>query len=194
MAVSGSPQSRLTDDVELPIPNFIGGEWIRSSASDALPVHDPGNGELLGRVPLSTHDDVDAAVADSSRFDVYKLVDAAVAGDAKRAVRILGGVRRTGIGSVKGLTSITAALVLLVAGTALIYAIVWPRHEAVQAELIADANSIAVLPFSLQGQQEGNEYLSDGIAEEILYALGTLTDFRVAARTSSSCGWPCFRS
>ena len=95
------------------------------------------------------------------------------------------GVRRVGIGSVKGLTSITAALVLLVGGTALIYAIVWPRHEAVQAEMIADANSIAVLPFSLQGQQEGNEYLSDGIAEEILYALGSLTDLRVAARTSS---------
>ena len=63
MAASGTAQSRLTDDVELPIPNFIGGEWMRSSTSDALPVHDPGTGELLGRVPLSTHDDVHAAVA-----------------------------------------------------------------------------------------------------------------------------------
>lgn len=35
-----------------------------------------------------------------------------------------GGVRRVGIGSVKGLTSIVAAVVLLVGGTALIYAIV----------------------------------------------------------------------
>ena len=95
------------------------------------------------------------------------------------------GVRRTGIGSVKGRTSIGAAVNLLVGGAALIYAIVWPRHEAVQADLIADANSIAVLPFSLQGQHEGNEYLSDGIAEEILYPLGSLTDLRVAARTSS---------
>ncbi len=63
MAVSTTAQSRPTDDVELPIPNFIGGEWIRSSASDALPVHDPGTGEPLGRVPLSTRDDVHAAVA-----------------------------------------------------------------------------------------------------------------------------------
>ena len=46
MAVSGTAQSRSTDDVELPIPNFIGGEWMRSSTSDALPVHDPGTGEL----------------------------------------------------------------------------------------------------------------------------------------------------
>jgi DNA polymerase-3 subunit delta len=35
-------------------------------------------------------------VADSSRFDVYKLVDSAVAGDAPRAVRILGGLRAEG--------------------------------------------------------------------------------------------------
>ena len=96
-----------------------------------------------------------------------------------------GGVRRTGVSSIKGLTSIVAAVVMLVGGTALLYAIVWPRHEAAQAEIVADANSIAVLPFSLQGQQEGNEYLSDGIAEEILYALSSLTDLRVAARTSS---------
>ena len=40
---------------------------------------------------------VDAAVADSSRFDVYKLVDAAVGGNAVRAMRILGGVRSEGV-------------------------------------------------------------------------------------------------
>ena len=41
--------------------------------------------------------DVDTAVADSSRFDVYKLVDAAIGGDAARAVRILSGIRNEGI-------------------------------------------------------------------------------------------------
>lgn len=44
-----------------------------------------------------TSADVDAAVVDSSRYDVYKLVDAAVGGDASRAVRVLGGVRSEGI-------------------------------------------------------------------------------------------------
>jgi TolB-like protein len=95
------------------------------------------------------------------------------------------GIRRTGAGSVKGVGSIIAAIAMLAGGTALIYAIVWPRYENMQDEIIADANSIAVLPFVLQGQTDDNEYLSDGIAEEILFALGTLTDFRVAARTSS---------
>ena len=41
--------------------------------------------------------DVESTVADSSRFDVYKLVDAAVAGDGARAVRILAGIRTEGI-------------------------------------------------------------------------------------------------
>jgi len=51
---------------------------------------------LHGEGSLSAAD-VDAAVADSSRFDVYKLVDAAVAGNAARAMRILSGVRAEGI-------------------------------------------------------------------------------------------------
>lgn len=51
---------------------------------------------LHGEGPISA-EDVDAAVVDSSRFDVYKLVDAAVAGDAARAVRILAGIRTEGI-------------------------------------------------------------------------------------------------
>jgi DNA polymerase-3 subunit delta len=50
---------------------------------------------LTGAGPVSASD-VDAAVADSSRFDVYKLVDAAVAADSARAIRILGGLRVEG--------------------------------------------------------------------------------------------------
>ncbi|MED5198480.1 MAG: aldehyde dehydrogenase family protein, partial [Gemmatimonadota bacterium] len=63
MAVRETAQNPSTDEANLPIPNFIGGEWMRSSTSDTLPVHDPGTGQLLGQVPLSTCDDVDAAVA-----------------------------------------------------------------------------------------------------------------------------------
>jgi len=51
---------------------------------------------LHGEGPV-TAEDVDTAVADSSRFDVYKLVDAAVAGNAARAVRILNGVKSEGV-------------------------------------------------------------------------------------------------
>ena len=59
--------------------------------------------------------DVDAAVADASRFDVYKLVDAAVAGNAARAVRILGGVRAEGIEPVIVVWALTRELRTLAA-------------------------------------------------------------------------------
>ena len=51
---------------------------------------------LLGEGPV-TVDDVSRAVADSSRYDVFKLTDAALAGDAGRAVKILGGLRSEGV-------------------------------------------------------------------------------------------------
>jgi len=51
---------------------------------------------LLGAGPVNV-DDVSDAVANSSRYDVYKLADAALAGDARRAVKILGGLRAEGV-------------------------------------------------------------------------------------------------
>ena len=42
-------------------------------------------------------EDVADAVVNSSRYDVYKLTDAAVAGNARRALKILGGLRNEGV-------------------------------------------------------------------------------------------------
>ncbi len=64
---------------------------------------------LHGEGPISAGD-VDAAVADSSRFDVYKLVDAALAGNAGRAVRILNGVRAEGVEPVVVMWALTREL------------------------------------------------------------------------------------
>jgi DNA polymerase III subunit delta len=50
----------------------------------------------LGDGPVSGAD-VESAVADSSRFDVYKLTDAAVEGKAARAIRMLGRLRAEGV-------------------------------------------------------------------------------------------------
>jgi DNA polymerase-3 subunit delta len=47
---------------------------------------------LYGGAPI-TAEAVHEAVADSARFDVYALADAALAGDAVRAVRVLNGLR-----------------------------------------------------------------------------------------------------
>ncbi|GIW52506.1 MAG: methylmalonate-semialdehyde dehydrogenase (CoA acylating) [Gemmatimonadales bacterium] len=44
------------------IPNFIGGSWTRSQASECLEVRNPATAELLGYTPLSGAEDVDRAV------------------------------------------------------------------------------------------------------------------------------------
>ena len=50
---------------------------------------------------------------------------------------------------------------------------------------VADEHSIAVLPFADLSPNRDHDYLSDGIAEEILTALSKIDNLRVAARRSS---------
>ena len=64
---------------------------------------------LLGEGKV-TAEDVGNAVANSSRFDVFKLVDAALTGDAKRALRILSGLRAEGVEPVIVVWSLTREL------------------------------------------------------------------------------------
>lgn len=67
---------------------------------------------LLGEGPV-TADQVGRAVADSSRFDIFKLGDAAIGGDARRALRILGGLRAEGIDAVPVLWALTREIRVL---------------------------------------------------------------------------------
>lgn len=53
--------------------------------------------ELLADDDHVTVDTVRASVANGARYDVFQLTDAALAGDAERAVRILGGLEREGV-------------------------------------------------------------------------------------------------
>src|SRR5262249_9179670 len=45
--------------------------------------------------------------------------------------------------------------------------------------------SIAVLPFLNMSADKNDEYLSDGVSEELINALSKITDLQVKARTSS---------
>jgi len=54
-----------------------------------------------------------------------------------------------------------------------------------QAATAPDPHSIAVLPFVDMSPEGDQEYLSDGIAEELLNLLVQIPDLKVAARTSS---------
>ena len=60
-----------------------------------------------GKVTIA---DVTSAVARSSRYDVYKLADAAMSGDAARAIKILGGLREEGVEPVIVMWSLTREL------------------------------------------------------------------------------------
>src|SRR5262245_14572978 len=44
------------------LDNFIGGRWVQAHATDYFDVHNPAVGDVIGRTPMSTPDDVDAAV------------------------------------------------------------------------------------------------------------------------------------
>ena len=94
---------------------------------------------LLGEGKVSV-EDVTAAVAKSSRYDVYKLADAAMAGDARRAVKILGGLRAEGVEPVIVMWALTRELRTLAAledavrqgndlGSAMRAARVWNSRE-----------------------------------------------------------------
>src|SRR5260221_6717138 len=44
------------------LDNFMGGRWVKPRATDFFDVHNPAVGDVIGRTPLSTAADVDAAV------------------------------------------------------------------------------------------------------------------------------------
>ncbi len=48
-------------DVER-LPNFVGGRWVPSAATDTVDVHNPARGTVIARTPCSTAAEVDAAV------------------------------------------------------------------------------------------------------------------------------------
>ncbi len=64
---------------------------------------------ILGEGKVSA-EAVNDAVANSSRYDVYKLTDAALAGDANRSVKILGGLRAEGVEPVIVMWALTREL------------------------------------------------------------------------------------
>ncbi len=42
--------------------NFIDGDWVQSHSDETLDIHNPATGEVIAQVPLSTADEVEAAI------------------------------------------------------------------------------------------------------------------------------------
>ena len=60
----------------------------------------------------------------------------------------------------------------------------WNTREASRQPMAGGVQSVAVLPFVVRNA-EGDEFLGDGIAETLIYALGKVPGMKVAAQTSS---------
>ena len=67
---------------------------------------------LMGEGAISA-DDINEAVANNSRCDVYKLADAAVGGELSRALRVLGSIRAEGVEPVIVIWALTRELRVL---------------------------------------------------------------------------------
>ncbi len=60
-----------------------------------------------------------------------------------------------------------------------------PSPSDTSSPVVADTNSIAVLPFVNMSSDKEQEYFSDGLTEELLNVLAQVPDLKVAGRTSS---------
>src|SRR5439155_729832 len=55
------------------LDNFIGGRWVKARTTEFFDVHNPAVGDVIGRTPLSTGADVDAAVkAATAAFPAWR--------------------------------------------------------------------------------------------------------------------------
>lgn len=97
---------------------------------------------------------------------------------------------RAAPGSVRGGFAIAASALLLFAGTAGLFALIYPEGPpASPAPRIEEGqfavNSIAVLPFQVSGDDQIDQYLVDGLADELMALLTQIQGLNVAARNST---------
>jgi TolB-like protein/tetratricopeptide (TPR) repeat protein len=99
------------------------------------------------------------------------------------------GVRRSLPGRTATDARVPTALLLLVIAIAVFVGFsvrsLRTGTEDGRARTTHEIRSIAVLPFENAGAAADDEYLSEGIAEELLHRLSRVPELRVAARTSS---------
>lgn len=131
-------------------------------------------------IPEMVEDVLQKALATSpaDRFPTARAfseaLTAAAAGSAGPRTKKAGSAQRRGQLIAAGV----AAILMVLVGS-------WLAYRATSGAAVPVAHSIAVLPFAYRSAGEDREYLSDGLSEELITALGRVPGLRVAARTSS---------
>ena len=94
---------------------------------------------------------------------------------------------KTAIGAVSrpSRKTLLAAVVMLFAIGAAIVLLHFARNNSSTSSSGLPERSIAVLPFVNMSADKNDEYLSDGVSEELITALSKITGLQVKARTSS---------
>ena len=105
---------------------------------------------LLAGGGVLTPDTVLASVADSARFDVFRLSEAALAGETARALRVLGGLRAEGTEPTLVLWALTRALREVWSAREGGTAPSWQRQSAALGKALRRASA---LPFTTLAQR-----------------------------------------
>jgi len=98
------------------------------------------------------------------------------------------GIQRTTVTSRRGKASIAMSVILLIAGTAGLFFLIKPALQSREALAMPDTilpNSVAVLPFENAGQDPEDDFMSEGLSDELRDQLGRIAGLRIAARSSS---------
>ena len=106
-----------------------------------------------------------------------------------------GGFRRSEAISTEGRLTIAAAMLLLIGATAGLFYLIYPRvleqaelttvQDQVEIRVTPSPNAIAVLPFVNASANPDDDYISEGLGDELRDQLGRIEGLRVAARSSS---------
>jgi malonate-semialdehyde dehydrogenase (acetylating)/methylmalonate-semialdehyde dehydrogenase len=60
------------------LKNYFGGQWVAAASNEVIPVHNPASNEIIGRVPLTSPEQVDHVVqAASTAFENWRRTPAA---------------------------------------------------------------------------------------------------------------------
>src|SRR5215470_4478121 len=58
---------------DIALPNYAGGKWLQSNATESIEIRNPATAELLGRIPMSTPDDAESVIeAAAAAFPAWR--------------------------------------------------------------------------------------------------------------------------